>query len=361
MPRKLPWQVAASSTAARPKRSAGTPTAKRQKVQRTNSYSDEEGTKAVSKKSISHDLDHPPSSSPAPDPPLESFMDDGADKDDQYRMVEDEFLSVAQQFTVHLHAAEYKRQQKAVKNQNAETINSISRPVTGKMPDQTKRKLEANSIAKRQRAMIEGFAGTKQSGTNSDDSDIEELPYVGTTLHGLMDSPRKKAASLARLGSTATTRAAAGFKKPAVQTNADQYTSLMDSPEPKHVTRQVQVKVPTESTDDDDDLDAPIPAPKLLAISKRAPSSSNSHFVPLKSTPIKHEPLASFSDAPKMEPVIKVEPSFPSRSTFSAVSIQPVEAAPKLSRLERIRLARAKKEKEQQIKKEEDYNTIPTF
>lgn len=116
--------------------------------------------------------------------------------DDKYRMVEDEFLTVAKRFTVHLHAAEYKRQQKMVKSRNADTINSISRPVTGKMPAHTKRRTEAVARAKTQKAALEGALGKKAEDASDDSDDGDGLPYFGTTLHGLMDSPRKKAASL---------------------------------------------------------------------------------------------------------------------------------------------------------------------
>ena len=291
-----------------------------------------------------------------------SFMKAGQDNDDKYRMVEDEFLEVAQKFTVHLHAAEYKRQQKAVKSQNADTIISISRPVTGKMPDQAKRKMEGSALAKRQRSIIEALNGKKESGAESD-SDIEELPYVGTTLHGLMDSPRKKAASLAKLGSTATTRAAAGFKKPAIQSNGDQSKSLIDSPEPKHGPRRAQGNEALDFTDDDDDLDAPIPAPKLIALDRKpamAPSLQ-AGFIPSKPTTITKEPLCTSSFIDKPKPYIKVELSPTTTPTTITANVETADTGPKLSRLERLRLARAKKEKEQQIKKEDDYNFIPTF
>ncbi|KAH7411129.1 hypothetical protein BKA64DRAFT_374615 [Cadophora sp. MPI-SDFR-AT-0126] len=360
MPRKLPW--ASSSTTTRAKRPADTTVTKRQKVRKLVSDSEEEASVATSKKANSLNHGHPPSSSPPSDPPPESFMEEGKDNDDRYRMVEDEFLRVAQQFTAHLHAAEYKRQQKAVKSQNADTINSISRPVTGKMPSQTKRKLEAAALVKRQRAMIEGLTGKKESGVESD-SDFEELPYIGTTLHGLMDSPRKKTASLAKLGSIATTRAAAGFKKPAIQSNGDQSKSLIDSPEPKHATRRDQVELSVDSTDDDDDLDAPIPAPKLIATARKTviPSSLHASSTPFESTTIKKVPLVVTSPIIESESLTKAESSPKAPSKVVATAGEIVEGVPKLSRLERLRLARAKKDKEQQIKKEDNYNSIPTF
>ncbi|KAG4430693.1 hypothetical protein IFR05_013826 [Cadophora sp. M221] len=362
MPRKLPWQIAGSSTATRPKSTASSPAIRRQKLRKRGSDSEAEGPLASSKKDSSCEQSRPPSSSPPPDPPTEILMEEGKENDDKYRMVEDEFLSVAQQFTVHLHAAEYKRQKKAVKSENAETINSISRPVTGKMPDQTKRKLEAAALAKRQRTIIEAFGGKKENGLNSDDSDIEELPYVGTTLHGLMDSPRKRAASLARLGSMATTRAAAGFTKPAIQSSVNQHKSLIDSPEPKHIARQAPVDLAMDSTeDDDDDLDAPIPAPKLIALERKPVVSSDLSSMPSKSVTVKKEPLDSTSHVPAAKYAVKTDFLPKTASTVTTITDEITETASKPSRLERIRVARAKKEKEQQIKKEEDYSTIPSF
>ena len=143
-------------------------------------------------------------------------MTDGLENDDKYRMVEDEFASIAHKFTTHLHAAEYKRQKKMAKTRNAQTINKISRPVVGRMPDQTRRKVDGVNRSKKQQSTIQGLLtqqGIKDEDSESDD--FKDLPYVGTTLHGLMDSPRKKALSLAKFSSSTTTRAAAAFQKPA--------------------------------------------------------------------------------------------------------------------------------------------------
>ena len=109
-------------------------------------------------------------------------MKEGLEHDDKYRMVEDEFLSVAQKFTVHLHAAEYKKQQKMAQTRNAETITSISRPAVGVMPDQTKRRVEGIERSKKQRNAIGGLLD-KNKATLSDDSDSGDgLPYVGTSM-----------------------------------------------------------------------------------------------------------------------------------------------------------------------------------
>lgn len=169
-------------------------------------------------------------------------MDEGIQYDDQYRMVEDEFLAVAQKFTMHLHAAEYKRQTKAVRANRADAITSISRPVTGRMPDQSKRKAQSIMQSKAQSSAIHGLLPKKAaSADDTDESDESvELPYVGTTLHGLMDSPRKKAVSLTHFGATRTsTRAAAGFRQPIGQSrNFESFGS--ESPKSKVQARVIK-------------------------------------------------------------------------------------------------------------------------
>jgi len=194
--------------------------------------------------------------------------------DDRYRMVEDEFLSIAQQFTVHLHTAEYKRQTTEVKARNADTINSISRPVTRKMPDHTKRKIEAVTRSKKQKAALDGLFGRK--GDEDDESDAE-LPYMGTTLHGLMDSPRKKSMALTKFGrKAASAKMAVRHERDAGQARTFQERGS-DSPKSKVQVKLDQLAMPEldistededvadddEVDDEDDDLDAPIKHSKL--------------------------------------------------------------------------------------------------
>ncbi|PBP25630.1 hypothetical protein BUE80_DR003488 [Diplocarpon rosae] len=350
MPRKLPW-LSSSTTVTRSK--ARSPAKKRKKVHKTGSDYEGEGSLASIKKGaqtqgqfanssaeeVERDETHtgrPPSSSPPPEPPPQCFMYEGKDKDDRYRMVEDEFLAVAHQYTVHLHTAEYKRQQKAVKSQNADTINSISRPVTGKMTDHNKRKAEAAALTKRQINIIESLNGNKL-GASSDESDEEGLPYIGTTLHGLMDSPRKKAASLAKLGTKATTRAAAGFLAPAVQSRS----SFLRSPQPKHAPAQMQNDGSSETEEDDDDLDAPIAAPNLAGVNQESTGSyPHSRSISNQPTSVKEvpQPFSSFGQTSWSKPSIEDE-----TLQGSSIATTFLAPAPPSSRLQRIREARAKK------------------
>lgn len=129
----------------------------------------------------------------------------GLQNDDKWRMVEDEFAVVAHKFTAHLHATEYRRLKERAKNSAA--MRSISRPVKGPMTANVKRRQTALNLKKSQdRGIKENFSRTK----GTDDDDVEELPWVGTNLQELMNSPRKKAVPLTSMISiVSNTRAAA--------------------------------------------------------------------------------------------------------------------------------------------------------
>lgn len=117
-------------------------------------------------------------------------MISGIDHDDQYRMVEDEFLTVAAGFTRHLHAAEYQRLKGLAKSENAETIQNISRPVTGEMTDLVRRRHDVLNTAVRQRNELEKVLGKRR------ERDRSTPPRQPSSLQGLMDSPRKLAVPL---------------------------------------------------------------------------------------------------------------------------------------------------------------------
>ncbi|KAE8442584.1 hypothetical protein EG329_003071 [Mollisiaceae sp. DMI_Dod_QoI] len=358
MPRKLPWQTGSSTTVARPKRPflPSTSTSKRQKILKDLSDSEGEDVGSSGRKERAN-KERPASSSPPPNPPQESFMKEGTDCDDKYRMVEDEFLTIAQRFTVHLHAAEYKRLQKMAKTRNADTISSISRPVTGRMPDQTKRKVEAIARSKTKKLVLESLIRKNSRGTDlSDDSDDGDgLPYVGTSLHGLMDSPKRKAASLTKLSAAVTTRASAGYKRPV--SRSDQKSSL-GSPQPRQVipsSRSAEGKDDdaTESSVDDDDLDAFVPA-KPVAAQK----TSSALLKELQRSNMR-EPYA---DPPRPKPSVSglKNPGGTVKTELNPMAmLSPPRPRIRYSRLEQARAQRAKEEKEQQAKKQLDI--IPTF
>ncbi|KAI1007932.1 hypothetical protein K3495_g305 [Podosphaera aphanis] len=151
------------------------------------------------------------------------------DFDDKYRMVEDELLSIAQQFTYSLHKIEYKKQKKISKNRSEESKRNISRPVTEKKTTNIKKtNIGRKPKSKARMKSQNDFGDDCDASDNSQNSDIlheSHLPYIGTSLHDLMENPQKGSKALALPGTLATgTRAAAGFSK-AHEPNVKQGTS----------------------------------------------------------------------------------------------------------------------------------------
>jgi len=185
-------------------------------------------------------------------------MIEGVDHDDKYRMVEDEFLSVAGDFTRHLHAAEYQRLKNLTDSQNAEAIKTISRPVTGDMTDLVKRRHAALDRATKQRKAVASVLGKREE---SDD------PQMAMTLQGLMDSPRKKAVPLASLSSvTMGSRAEDASPSRRFGRNGGVELRLKQEPESDD---------DDGDDDDEDDLDGPsrfrVPRRSTLPVSTPAP------------------------------------------------------------------------------------------
>lgn len=196
-------------------------------------------------------------------------MIEGIDHDDMYRMVEDEFLSVAGDFTRHLHAAEYQRLKGLAKSENAETIQNISRPVTGEMTDLVRRRHAALDTASKQRKGIAKTLGKRAAGSGSSEDREERPHWQPTSLQGLMDSPRKQRVPL---NLTAMTRPSSGHR-PADGSPSRRRPSGLDSQSmaPSGIgTRNAQEALSrskresTTDSDDDDDLDGPPSWPSKL-------------------------------------------------------------------------------------------------
>ncbi|KAJ6444549.1 MOSC domain containing protein [Purpureocillium lavendulum] len=140
----------------------------------------------------------------------------GPDADDRYRMVEDELLAVAQRFTTHLHRAEYNRLKAAARAQGEAAIREIERPVVAPPLTATARfRREASRRGARQQRLQQqqqqqqrqqGDAGASGSAAAID------VPWVGTSLQGLMERPRSEARTISSYAPVhPTTRAAAGY------------------------------------------------------------------------------------------------------------------------------------------------------
>ncbi|KFZ13057.1 hypothetical protein V501_03907 [Pseudogymnoascus sp. VKM F-4519 (FW-2642)] len=278
------------------------------------------------------------SPTPLDEPPEESFMIDGFNNDDRYRMVEDEFLDVAKEFTQHLHAAEYQRMKNSAKAKNATTINSISRPVTTKMGGETRRKVESIARAKKQADAIKDIHGEQPR--EEGDSDESQGPWLGTALHGLMEKPRASAVPLTEIsGFHSTTKAAAGYKGSTVG-RMETYDVLV--PEEFELTKPTSIKSTeeegeTETEDDDDDLAA---APVV--------TQKGSH---IKKESIEKRNIISESGEVRQSEVIKSESFEPSSYNQG----EPTSTASTISAESKARIARRREQARiKRMKEEED-------
>lgn len=346
MTRKLPWKRVELGSTSTPRSPTSTPI-RQQKAKRENIDNDDEQAAAsptpAKRVKSSHSVptspapkhtpqpeSSPPSLKPLPERYVHSsspiinssnfifsYMIEGLDNDDLYRMVEDEFLSTAQQFTAHLHAAEYHRLKAASKSQNADAIRDISRPVVGRMTDLVKQKQERKARLEKQKAATRKARADR---SRIDDSTASESDlWRSASLHGLMESPRKKAARLDKLTKVATTtRAAAGFgiaKSGQLSTASHPIRKdLTDSrPIPKSTPQQDSE---TES-DDDEDLDGPSAKISTNLVKKFPPSTSQPpkpREVP--STTSNNHPLRR---SEKVHPIIQ-QPEAKAKTTTEATS-----------------------------------------
>jgi len=201
-------------------------------------------------------------------------MIDGIDYDDRYRMVEDEFLAVAGEFTRHLHAAEYQRLKGLAKSKNAETIDNISRPVTGEMTDLVKRKHAALDTAAKQRKGIRKPLGKRAGRIGSETEDETEGPRrPSTSLQGLMESPRKQTVLL----TSAISRPGSAYRdaieaSPSRRRASRPKDRSMAGPSSVHLLDLQDAAPPRaerghmSATEDDDDLDNQPPWPRENSI-----------------------------------------------------------------------------------------------
>ncbi len=287
-------------------------------------------------------------------------MSDWGD-DDPYRMVEDEFLDVAKEFTHHLHAAEYLRLKAAARSKSSSTTN-IARPVSGaSIPDAARRKLDGIERAKKQADAVAKVKEAKNKDKwerERDAMSAEEAPepWMGTALHGLMEERSQKVPTI----------------MDAVFKEAMKYDGGQD-------------EIDTES-EEDDDLDAPVvkqemkaekswtanvvvpsSPPRPIRAKYRQPAPS-----PLRSTPPPQPqavPRKGMMFRSRVPQAIK-EP--PSSAVSSAASVElPRTSADVLARLARrreaaklkgVRVEEKKKEEKKKTKSEDgDRGVIPTL
>ncbi|KAK9783714.1 hypothetical protein SCAR479_00273 [Seiridium cardinale] len=264
MTRKIPWRDGSMAQAPSPinsTRGSATPTAiKRVKVEDKKSDAAKSSASSIvfNPKTNRPPLRRSRSNSQPPEPLEETLMVDGLDKDDMYRMVEDEFYVTASRFTAHLHAAEYQRLQADAKSYNATTIKNISRPVVGRMTELVRKKTERSARRQHQKGILKGGTGN----VNVDEDDT----LRGNSLFGLMESPRK---TVPPIDHFALEIARTPSRHPKAPETAARFSSLNMSPTSRYSSgarsKSVQKKtLATESEEEEEeDLDV-MPRRKTL-------------------------------------------------------------------------------------------------
>ncbi|CZR36998.1 uncharacterized protein FPRO_02742 [Fusarium proliferatum ET1] len=289
MGRKLPWKTSSTPSGLERKTSVksesslstpsqaprpGTPSASRKKPRRERVIEAEGipdstlSSKPQRNRQYHADATRSPSTSPPPEPPKERFMRPGLDHDDRYRIVEDEFVNMAHQFTLHIHASEYNRLKNLAKHQNADTIREIERPVIGAPTLLTRHRQEDVRRKAKQRKLL-----------GTDANEKKDSPYVGSSLQGLMESPRKEHKWISTgLADTAATRASAGFNSQKISPLRLKQGSNSSSAK----KRQMPLGDDDE-TDDGNDLD--LATPSRTAATKAARTTHTSSPVMPRSAP----------------------------------------------------------------------------
>ena len=138
-------------------------------------------------------------------------MREGYDGDDLYIMVEDEFQTVAQSYTAHLHHAEYKRLVKQAREAPPKALPEPSSP----MSKQAKNRLRAAALKNRQNEALQRVTKPRHT-DNDDDDDKDEVAdlWSGTSLAPLMARGSQQKRSLVGLeGISSSTKAGLGVRR----------------------------------------------------------------------------------------------------------------------------------------------------
>lgn len=168
--------------------------------------------------------------------------------------------------------------------QNAAVIKDLARPTDGKtaMREETKRRKESEALHARQRSGLDETRGkrprvdSEEEGDSELDEDKEDDPWVGTSLHGLMTSPRKARSLVGLQGIKSATRAAAGYSQGSGSDSRGR-DQLRSSP-PAVPQREPEVHTVEETASEEDD-DLEIQPSKVTTVSRTLPQTK----MPIKS------------------------------------------------------------------------------
>ncbi|RFU78766.1 hypothetical protein TARUN_3472 [Trichoderma arundinaceum] len=255
MARKLPWKRASeaassnsvgNATAHNSRLPASGPAAQNEKRDILRTHASRRHARRV----LDSDPIRSPSTSPPPERPREELMIPGPLNDDKYRMVDDEFLHIAQRFTAHLHRAEYDRLKALAKAQNADTIREMERPVVASATPTIRARHRSISAqrAMKQRKALESTGDGAANDAGRAESDEVTTPWAGAGLRGLMDVPRREGRTImpatSALSSSSRTRAAAGYSS---KSSSQQGRAISPSPSLPPLPSSKKIKFETPS------------------------------------------------------------------------------------------------------------------
>jgi hypothetical protein len=213
-------------------------------------------------------------------------MREGYDGDDVYMMVEDEFCSVAQSFTAHLHHAEYKRLMHKARHSQPKTLPELS----PSMPREVKHRLHREKLEQKQKAALAelgaGIQNMDEIEDGVDDIKVDD-PWSGTSLAGLMSTGNQHKTSLIGLERIPSmSRAAKGYTK-------GRTDEASKSSKTKDIAAELGLpanQVSTANAMEDDDETRSVRRPKIEFDDEitdlPVPSSKRPRTVPIKNNTV---------------------------------------------------------------------------
>jgi hypothetical protein len=291
-----------------------------------------------------------PSSSPPPiadliQPQVE-YMRKGVSKfdlrDDEWMMVEDEFLETAKLFTRHLHIAEYDKLKERIEAKKKEQVQAVKPVVAGgKLSVEETMKKKAEVQAKRQhKAIRDVFA-------SQDDEDEAENAPTTTKLAG------------------SSRTAISASKRPSVQASHDSDSDDLDASRPPRncpiISKPVSASASILASSSTPGPKSASPAPRVRGARKSRFNVDmlDDYVPPANRTPIAEESKASTTPVRDTAYVFKT----PVRSLLPVKPALDVRASG-LSKETAERLAKRKAEREKERdgkKKSAKLEDIPTF
>ena len=198
--------------------------------------------------------------------PANRSMNEGYHADDIFMLVEDEFQTVAQSFTHHLHHAEYVRMKKKAR---AAPHATITNPLNS-MSTEARKKLEAKEVHDRQDVAVKSMMSkARRTSPDNEEEPQGRDPWQGTSLAGLMtnDSTQRRPALVGLEPISSSTRAAKGFSRGEGDSpkKREENRSILEIYGGKTTKKRITSPTPGAPTEDSEEVDDDILDPRGTA------------------------------------------------------------------------------------------------